>query len=161
MYLGVEHNEKPMIYIKSFPYKPNDSECEKASNSYLVSLFALVIGLPFPIVNLIATVIFYLGTKKSPYFARWHSTQALISQLSFFVINSVGVWWTVFYLFQIDSEFSTPYIIYISILILLNLTEFITTIYTAIQTRKGIHVEWFIYGKLTHLYCKETTTYKG
>ena len=35
-----------------------------------------------------------------------------------------------------------------------NLIEFITTIYTAIQTRKGIHVEWWFYGPLTNLICK-------
>jgi hypothetical protein len=35
-----------------------------------------------------------------------------------------------------------------------NIIEFITTIYTAIKTRKGIHVEWWFYGSLTSLICK-------
>jgi hypothetical protein len=28
------------------------------------------------------------------------------------------------------------------------------TVYSAIETRKGKHVEWFFYGPLTHLICK-------
>ena len=44
-----------------FIYEPGEHESEKASNSYLMSLIALIAGLPLPIINLIATLIFYLG----------------------------------------------------------------------------------------------------
>ena len=39
-----------MIY-----YKPAEHELEAASNSYLMSLLAVMAGLPFPIINLLAT----------------------------------------------------------------------------------------------------------
>lgn len=42
-----------------------DSELEKASNSYLMSLTVALVGLPFPIVNLIATIIFFLAHRKA------------------------------------------------------------------------------------------------
>jgi hypothetical protein len=53
-----------------------------------------------------------------------------------------------------DEKITTNYIAYILTAIIFNLTEFIATIYTAIQTRKGIHVEWWFYGSLTNLICK-------
>lgn len=142
-----------MIYIKKFSYQPNESEKEKASNGYVMSLVALVVGLPFPIVNLIATLIFYLANRKSTYFVRWHTTQTLLSQLLLFIMNSIGFWWTIFYMANAET-IGIYYIIYITLLILLNLGEFIITIYTAIQTRKGLHVEWHFYNRITNVFCK-------
>ena len=142
-----------MIQIKQFSYELGEHEAETASSSYLMSLIAIIVGLPLPIVNLIASLIFYLGNRKSTYFVRWHCTQALLSQLSMLFINSYGFWWTVSIIFK-DGTMSSNYIAYIIAAIIFNLTEFIATIYTAIQTRKGIHVEWWFYGTLTNIICK-------
>jgi hypothetical protein len=92
-----------MIQIKSFAYEPGEHESEKASNSYLMSLIAVMVGLPLPIINLIATFIFYLGNRKGTYFVRWHCTQALLSQFSLLFINSFGFWWTVSIFFTEES----------------------------------------------------------
>jgi uncharacterized Tic20 family protein len=142
-----------MINEEKFDYKPSDHEAEKASNSYLMSLIALIAGLPLPIINLIATLIFYLGNRKGTYFVRWHCTQALLSQLSMLFINSFGFWWTISIIFT-DESISSNYIAYIIAALIFNITEFIVTIYTAIKTRNGIHVEWWFYGNLTTLICK-------
>jgi len=143
-----------MIQIKEFNYQPGEHEAETASSSYLMSLIAIIVGLPLPIVNLIATLIFYIGNRKSTYFVRWHCMQALLSQLSMLFINSYAFWWTVSLIFK-EETITSNYIAYIIVAIVFNLIEFITTIYTAIQTRKGIHVEWWFYGTLTNIICKE------
>jgi hypothetical protein len=138
-----------MILRKAFDYSPGEHEAESASNSYLMSLVALVAGLPLPIVNLIATFFFYLGNRKGTYFVRWHCTQALLSQFSVLFINSFGFWWTISIVFY-DESISNVYLAYMLVVLVFNLTEFIATIYTAIQTRKGIHIEWWFYGELTN-----------
>ncbi|WP_107039782.1 DUF4870 domain-containing protein [Brumimicrobium mesophilum] len=143
-----------MIQIKQFSYVPGEHESEAASSSYLMSLIAIIVGLPLPIVNLIATLIFYLGNRKSTYFVRWHCTQALLSQLSMLFINSIAFWWSITIILN-EEVISNNYIAYLFVVIVFNLTEFITTIYSAIQTRKGIHVEWWFYGALTNLICKD------
>ena len=142
-----------MIRVKTFDYTPGEHESESASNSYLMSLVAFLVGLPLPIVNLVATLIFYLGNRKADYFVRWHCMQALISQLSMLLINSYGFWWTVSIIFG-SQEITDHYIAYMITALLFNLTEFIATIYTAIKTRQGIHVEWWFYSRVTHLICK-------
>ena len=142
-----------MINVLKFKYVPGEHESEKASNSYLMSLIALIAGLPLPIINLIATGVFYLGNRKGTYFVRWHCTQALLSQLSLLFINSFGFWWTMSIIFG-GETITSNYIAYLITAIIFNLIEFIATIYTAIQTRKGIHVEWWFYGNLTNLICK-------
>ena len=91
--------------------------------------------------------------QEGTYFVRWHCTQALLSQLSMLFINSFGFWWTISIIFT-DENISSNYIAYIIAALIFNITEFIVTIYTAIKTRKGIHVEWWFYGNLTTLICK-------
>jgi uncharacterized Tic20 family protein len=142
-----------MINIQQFSYVPGEHEAERASNSYLMSLVAIVAGLPLPIINLIATLIFFLGNRNSTYFVRWHCTQALLSQISLLFINSFGFWWTVSIIFT-EESITSNFIAYIIAAIIFNLTEFIATIYTAIQTRKGIHAEWWFYGTLTNIFCR-------
>jgi uncharacterized membrane protein len=139
--------------LKNFSYEPGEHEAEKASNSYLMSLIAVIAGLPLPIINLFATLIFYLGNRKGTYFVRWHCMQALLSQASLLLINSYGFWWTISIIFS-SEEISNNYIAYMFTAFIFNLSDFIATIYTAIQTRKGHHVEWWLYGPLTNMLCR-------
>jgi uncharacterized membrane protein len=142
-----------MITTKTFQYHPTEHETESASNSYLMSLIALIVGLPLPIVNLIATIIFYFGNRKSTYFVRWHCIQALLTQASILFFNSAGFWWTISVILN-DERISNSYIAYMVTLMLFNLIEFISTIYLSISIRKGKHLELWFYGPLTNLICK-------
>jgi hypothetical protein len=142
-----------MIIKKPFSYSPGEHESEKASNSYLMSLIAVMAGLPLPIINLIATVFFYVANRKGTYFVRWHCIQALISQLSLLSMNSFGFWWTISIIFR-DNHVTNKFIAYLITIFIFNLVEFIGTIYTAVETRKGIHVEWWLFGDITNLFCK-------
>lgn len=139
-------------YLNKF--SPGEHESERASNSYLMSLIALIAGLPLPIINLVATIIFYVANRKSTLFVRWHCTQALVSQFSLFIINTICFWWTIHIIFG-SSSITNNYIAYLLTVIIFNLIEFIVTIYSAVQTRKGIHVEWWFYGNLTNLILKQ------
>jgi len=132
---------------------PDDHDFEKASNSYLMSLLAIMVGMPLPIVNLIATFIFYLGNRKNSWFVRWHCTQALLSQVLVLCMNSAGLTWTLKVIFT-DLEVTNLYIGYILTVVIFNITEIIATIYAAQQVRKGKHVEFWFFGTLTNLICR-------
>ena len=138
----------------TFTYHPTESEAEKASNSYLMSLMAIMVGFPLPIINLMATLFFYIANRKSTYFVRWHCIQALLSQLSLFVINTIGFWWTISVLVREDEHISNPYLAYIITVFVINVVELAMTIAAAIKTRKGQHVSWWFYGSLTQMMCK-------
>ena len=138
----------------TFTYHPTESEAEKASNSYLMSLIAIMVGFPLPIINLMATLFFYLANRKSTYFVRWHCIQALLSQLSLFVINTIGFWWTISVLVMEGEQISNPYLAYIITVFVVNVVELGMTIAAAINTRKGQHVSWWFYGSLTQMICK-------
>jgi len=139
-----------MINTLPFTYKPTESENEQASNSYLMSLVAIIAGMPLPILNLLATFIFFLGNRKSTSFVKWHCYQALFSQITLVITNSTFFWWTIAIISD-KTHFSNEYVAYFITLLGYNLLEIIATIYSAIQTRKGKHVEWIFYGPLTNL----------
>ena len=142
-----------MTQETKFAYQPSENENEKASNSYLMSLVAVIAGLPLQIINLFATFFFYLANRKSTYFVRWHCTQALLSQAVLLFANSYSFWWTVSIIFT-DEKVSNQYFAYLFTVIAFNILEIISTIYCAIQTRKGKHVSVFFFGNMTNLICK-------
>ncbi|MGN5954528.1 DUF4870 domain-containing protein [Sphingobacterium lactis] len=141
----MEHQEGTLSFD---PVSITEDEREYASNSYLMSLFAFLAGLPLPIFNLIATIIFYFGMRKSTKFVKWHCTQALVSQLFIFFFNTVGFWWTISIIFQ-ARELNNYYFGYITLILIINIIEIISTIYTAVKTREGKHVRWYLFGDLT------------
>ncbi len=130
-----------------------ESEYEAASYSYLMSLGVVMVGLPFPLINLVATFFFYFANRKKPYFVRWHCTQALISQIPLFVTNCILFWWTVNILLG-TIPFSSLYFAYLFTVILFNVLEYIVTISSAIKVRRGEKVEWYLFGELTNMVCK-------
>jgi hypothetical protein len=148
-----------MISNTNFYYKPNDSELERASNSYLMSLVAVIGGLPLPILNLLASIFFYLGNRKSTPFVKWHCTQNLLSQFGLFFLNSTGFWWTVSIIFY-DEKATNGYFGYMITLIIFNLVEFISTIILASRTRKGIHAQLFLFSDITNILVKKDENYK-
>ncbi|HEY9006731.1 hypothetical protein [Ohtaekwangia sp.] len=142
-----------MAEVVSFAYQPDDYESEKASNSYLMSLIAVIAGLPLPIINLLATGFFYLANRKGTFFVRWHCTQALLSQATVLCMNSAGFYWTLSIIFG-DNTATNNYIAYIITIVIFNAAEFIMTIYAAVNTRKGKHVHLWFFGPLTDQICK-------
>jgi uncharacterized Tic20 family protein len=138
-----------MITIRQFEYKPVEVESEKASNAYLMSLIAFMVGLPLPIVNLLATLIFYLNNIKGTKFVKWHCTQALLSQLTIFLMNSAGLYWTLSIIFG-DHELNNNYIAYLITIFIFNVVEFAATVVAAIYTRKGQHVEWWFFSSIAN-----------
>ncbi len=143
-----------MVEKNNFPYTPNEDESEKASNSYLLSLIAIMTGFPIPLFNLIAAVIFYFGNKRGTYFVRWHCMQVLLVQAITMIINSIAVYWALGVLLW-NFSLTNNFISFILTVAIFNIIEFISTIYSAIQTRKGKHISWLIFGPLTDLLVKE------
>jgi len=113
----------------------------------------LIIGLPMPIINLLAIGIFYLGNRKKGYFVRFHCLQSFFSQLFVIVLNSIGIWWTFSIIFGSYTA-TDHYIAYIITVLLCNLIEFVVSLYAAVRVRNKHDVRIWIFGPLTELVCK-------
>ena len=154
----MEHTERT-IEERIYPH-----EYEQASNSYLMSVVAVIAGLPIPMLNLFAAIIFYLGSRKGGYFVRWHAIQSALGQAILVPFNSVAIAWTIRVLVNSDREAhfngndyetgsfiigslrdaGSCYWMYILFILFLNVVEFVIIIYTASRVRKGHNVRWFL-----------------
>ena len=142
-----------MIAIKQLDAHVSEGDKERATNSYLMSVMALLAGTPLPIVNVAATFFFLLAYRKASYFVRWHCHQALVSQLAVFMVNTITFWWTFSILFG-NNELSNKYIAYLIVAFVFNVIEFIGTVYTMVEVRKGRHIAWWLYADITDLMVK-------
>ena len=132
---------------------PREDEKERASGCYIMSLVAVMIGLPMPIINLLATGIFYFMSRKGTFFVRWNSIQALISQVPLFIMNNILFWWTIGILFCF-TDLSSVYIAYFFTVNIYNIYDFIETVRSAVSTRKGLIHRWYLYSTITDKICK-------
>lgn len=128
-------------------YKPDEQESEKASNSYLMSLIAGISGIIFPLINFIASFYFLVVNRRGSCYVRWHCVQALISQLTLLILNSITFTWTMSVIFG-NEKISNSYFAFIFTTILVGIIEMTATIFAAIQIRKGIHVKFYIFGDI-------------
>ncbi|MCD7930870.1 MAG: DUF4870 domain-containing protein [Tannerellaceae bacterium] len=135
------------------PQMISDGDAEKASYAYLISTVILMVGLPFPLLNMIATFFFYLANRKRNYFVRFHSLQSLLSQVLIVALNSTCIFWTVSILLQ-NMQVSNYYFGLLFTAIFFNIVEFIVSLYATIQTRKKKDIRYFVFGPLTELLCK-------
>ena len=133
-----------------------EEEAEKASYAYLMSTVVLIVGLPMPIINLLAVLIFYINNRKKTYFVRFHSLQSLLSQTAVIILNSIGVWWTLSIIFG-DRTLTNSFIAYIIAIFICNFIEFIASLYAASRVRNKHDVRLWIFGALTESICKEDT----
>ena len=134
----------------------HEDEAERASYAYLMCSIILIIGLPMPIINLLAILIFWLGNRKRSYFVRFHCLQSFLSQLVVIVLNSIGISWTISIIFG-NQTVTNLYVAYIITVFCCNLIEFVVSLYAAIRVRKKHDVRLWIFGYLTALLCKPDT----
>ncbi len=117
-------------------------EYEKASNSYLMAVVAVIAGMPLPIINVLAAIGYYSAQRKSSYFVRWHCIQSILAQTIMIPFNSVAFGWTVAIILQ-DKEPSYLYFLYIFAIVFLNIFEFFAVVITAAKVRNGKNIRWF------------------
>lgn len=124
-----------------------ERECEDASNFYILTLVTAMVGLPFPIINLIACIIYWLNSRSKSPFVRFHAFQSVTSQIPIIIMNSVGLTWTLRIIFS-DVPFSKLYIGYIITIIIFNLIDYVYNIIAAIKARKGIIYRYAFFGDI-------------
>ena len=81
------------LYPIPQPTEISEREKEDAMGAYLMMFASAALGLPFPIFNLIASVIYYFVNKSKGRFVQFHSLQSLYSQLPVSILNSILVIW--------------------------------------------------------------------
>ena len=125
-------------------------EKEDAMGAYLMMFAAMGAGLPLPIINLIAAVIYYFINRSKNRFVRFHTLQSLLSQFPTSLINAVAVIWAVrIYLLQV-MEMSDLFKGYLIMMLVANLIYFIFSIIAAVKARNGEMYYFLFFGRYAY-----------
>lgn len=124
-------------------------EKEDAMGSYFMMFASLAAGLPLPIINLIAAIIYYSINKHKSRFVKFHSLQSLLSQVPVSIFNAVLVVWSAGLIFSND-EISSTFIYFISFVVFLNVIYIIFSILAAVKARKGEMFYFYLIGNITY-----------
>lgn len=131
------------------PEEISEREREDAMGAYLMMFAAVAIGLPLPIINLIAAVIYYFVNRKKSKFINFHCLQSLLSQIPTTVINWVLVIWGVTILFT-DRELTTEFWAYAIFAGVSTLIYFIISLIAAYKARQGKMYYLLFFGKISY-----------
>jgi uncharacterized Tic20 family protein len=125
-------------------------EKEDAMGAYLMMFAALGAGLPLPIINLIAAVIYYFINKSNSRFVNFHSYQSMMSQLPTSLLNAIAIFWGFRIIASEELHLNDAFKGYVIMVVIANLLYIIFSIIAAIKARKGRFYYFMFFGKLAY-----------
>jgi uncharacterized membrane protein len=132
------------------PEELSEREKEDAMGAYLMMFASIGAGLPLPIVNLIASIVYFSVNAKKSRFIRFHCHQSLISQVPTTLLNAGLLFWTLQIWVFDNVEFNNVYLGYLIMVIVFNLAYFVLSIVAAIRARKGRMYYFLLFGNLSY-----------
>ncbi|MGK7388907.1 MAG: DUF4870 domain-containing protein [Candidatus Cyclobacteriaceae bacterium M2_1C_046] len=127
------------------PYK----EKEKAMAAYLMMFATAALGLPFPLLNLVASLIYYYFIKESSRFVKFHSLQSLLSQIPISILNGILVIWTVRIFLKL-GEFNDIYWGYLIALVVFNIIYIVFSLIAAFKGFYGRMYYFMFFGRIAY-----------
>jgi uncharacterized membrane protein len=122
---------------------------EDAMGAYFMMFATAALGLPLPILNLVAAVIYYYVNRDKGKFVQFHTLQSLYSQIPVTLLNSGLLAWTIVN-FVRDFEFSSIYWGYLAMTAAADLVYFIFSLVGAVKARKGNFYYFVFFGKVAY-----------
>ncbi len=122
---------------------------EDAMGAYFMMFATSAIGIPLPILNLVAAIIYYYVNRSKGKFVQFHTLQSLWSQIPLTLLNSGLVAWTIVNLVR-DLSFTSYYWGYLVMVGIANLVYFIFSIIGAVKARKGVFYYFLFFGKVAY-----------
>ena len=130
------------------PDELSEREKDDAMGAYLMMFATWAVGLPLPVLNLIAAVIYFYVNKKSSRFVAFHALQSLLSQIPVTMVNIGLVAWLIRTLIG-SIGFSSAFFIYLSFMVLINLLYLIFSIIGLVHARKGRFYYMPLFGRIS------------
>jgi uncharacterized membrane protein len=142
--------EAEKYYPLPQPEEISIREKEDAMGAYLMMFAAMGAGLPLPIINLIAAIIYYYINKSNSRFVRFHSFQSLISQVPTTLMNAFCIFWGLRIVFSDTWFLTNNFKGYVAMVIVANLIYLVAGIVGAVKARKGRFYYFIFFGKIAY-----------
>jgi uncharacterized membrane protein len=125
-------------------------EKDDAMASYLMMFASWAVGLPLPLVNLIASVVYYAVNRKASKFVAFHSLQSLLSQVPVSLLNAGVVGWGIGLLVKGDAgDGLWPFLGYVFFVVAVNILYLVFSIIALVQANKGRFYYMPFFGRIS------------
>ena len=118
------------------PDEISKREKEDAMGAYFMMFAAWGIGLPLPVLNLVAAFIYFMIHRKKSRFVAFHAHQSLMSQVPLTAISLTLIVWLIRILFT-NFYFSDRFFIFLLFMVLANIFYVVYSIIALMKAKKG------------------------
>lgn len=139
-YQNVQYHELPQ------PSELTLREKEDAMGAYLMMFAAIAGGIPLPLLNVVAAIIYYHINKKKSKFVHFHVHQSLWSQMPISILNAGVIFWTA-RIFFFDYDFTREYKSLIIVVLACNALYITFSLIAAFRARKGRFFYFVFFGR--------------
>jgi len=122
---------------------------EDAMGAYLMMFATAALGLPLPVLNLVAAIVYYYVNRSKGRFVNFHTLQSLYSQIPVTILNSIMVIWLIINLVN-EYDFSNMFWGYLVMVGVANIIYLIFSIIGAVKARNGRFFYLLFFGKLAY-----------
>jgi uncharacterized membrane protein len=122
---------------------------EDAMGAYFMMFATAALGLPLPLLNLVAAIIYFYLNRDKGRFVQFHTLQSLWSQIPVTLLNSGLVAWTIVN-FVKDFDFTGMYWGYLVMTAVADVVYLIFSLVGAARARKGQFYYFLFFGKLAY-----------
>ncbi|MGE0076568.1 MAG: DUF4870 domain-containing protein [Bacteroidales bacterium] len=144
------------------PEEISEREKQDAMGAYLMMFATTAIGLPLPVVNMIASIVYFFVNRSKGRFVQFHSLQSMYSQLPVSILNSYLVIWAIVNVTK-EHSFSNVFWGLLFTAGIFNLVYFIFSIIGAVKAYRGQFYYFLFFGRLSYIQAykvKDTETSK-
>lgn len=131
------------------PDEVSEREKEDAMGAYLMMFAAWGIGLPLPLLNLIAALIYFMVNRKASRFVAFHAHQALTSQVPVSLLNAGLIGWFVGIALT-GFHFVPAFFIALIFVGLVNVADIVYSLIATVKARKGRMYYLPVFGRLAY-----------
>jgi uncharacterized membrane protein len=124
-------------------------EKEDAMGAYFMMFATHAIGLPLPLISLVAAIIYLYLNKKTSRFVHFHSLQALYAHIPIALLNAGLIAWLIVILVH-DAVFTREFKGYLIMTGTANIVYVIFNLIAAFKARKGLFYYFIFFGRLAY-----------
>jgi uncharacterized Tic20 family protein len=137
------------------PAEIPEKDKSDAMGAYLMMFVSLVIGLPLPFLNIIASIIYFAVNKKKRFVA-FHAHQSLISQIIVSLLNAVLVVWIItgavlvsLEVYRAAAVFSVTFYCYLAMTVIFNILYLVYSVIGCVKANKGLFYYMPVFGRIS------------
>lgn len=124
-------------------------EKEDAMGAYFMMFAAWGVGLPLPVLNLIAAFIYFFIHRKKSRFVAFHSLQSLFSQVPVTLVNLGLIIWIIRIIFFNNFDFTSQFFVYLLFMVFVNILYVVLSIIALMRARKGRFFYMPFFGRIS------------